>query len=255
MKNIGNEPYAPNWWELLWKTVVWCIVGAIIGILMFIILSFVSSIFMKASGITTDTTIYANPLLSFVCLFIGFLSSFIGNFLQVAAYNLFYSKKYYNIGKIFGLLLLANAIILVMIGPIYFLFSTELTTLFIVMAFHVLLSIFISMNIVEFSLAPNYGSSSIIGNTIGFGLVMLIYAIFWKSHNGNGIASESVIYLSIILPPLLGFGLIPLGLGLWEKVYKKFYEMGSNPFYLESPKEETTDIEKEEDININIDLD
>lgn len=250
IKKLGIEPYAPTGWELLGKTVVGICVGVIISILMLIILSFVSSIFMKASGISAETTIYSNPLLSFVCLFIGFLASFIGNFLQVIAYNLFYSKKYYSIGKVFGLLLLSNAIILVMIGPIYFLFSTQLATLFFIMAFHVLLSIFISMNIIEFSLAPNYGSSSIIGNTIWFGFVMLVYAMFWKSQNGVG--DESTIYLSIMLPPLLWFSLIPLGLGIWEKIYKKFYEMGSNPFYIESQKI-TEEVEDEEDINIDLD--
>ncbi|PID34989.1 MAG: hypothetical protein CR971_00525 [candidate division SR1 bacterium] len=245
------QPYAPGGRELFGKVGVGLSVGVIVAILMFIILSFVSSIFMKATGINADTAIYSNPLLSFVCLFIGFLSSFIGNFLQVLAYNLFYSKKYYNVGKVFGLLLLTNAIILGLVGPIYFLFSTQLVILFIILAFHVLLSIFISMNVVEFSLSPNYANSSLVGNTFGFGIVMLMYAIFWKSNSG-GVLSESSITLSIILPPILGYTLIPLGLGIWEKIYLKFYEMGSNPFYIDSATEQEVNTDEEE---INIDLD
>ncbi len=244
------QPYAPSGRELVGKVGVGLSVGVIVAILMFIILSFVSSIFMKATGINAETSIYSNPLLSFVCLFIGFLSSFIGNFLQVLAYNLFYSKKYYNIGKVFGLLLLTNAIILGLVGPIYFLFSTQLMILFIILAFHVLLSIFISMNVVEFSLSPNYANSSLVGNTFWFGLVMLMYAIFWKANSGG--LSESSITLSITLPPILWYTLIPLGLGLWEKIYLKFYEMGSNPFYIDSEVEQEVSIEDDE---INIDLD
>lgn len=220
---------------------------------MFIILSFVSSIFMKASGVSAETTISSNPLLSFVCLFIGFLSSFIGNFLQVLAYNLFYSKKYYNISKVFGLLLLTNAIILVLIGPIYFLFSTHLVTLFIILAFHVLLSIFVSMNVVEFSLSPNYANSSLVGNTLGFGLVMLIYAVFWKVNSGGGSGSEGGITLSIVLPPILGYMLIPLGLGIREKIYLKFYEMGNNPFYIDSELAEEEYSTGDDEINIDLD--
>ncbi len=150
-----------------------------------------------------DVSFQPNPLLSFVCLFIGFLSSFIGNFLQATAYNLFYSKKYYNISKVFGLLLLTNAIILVLIGPIYFLFSTQTNILFIILGFHVLISIFVSMNVVEFSLAPNYANSSLVGNTLGFGLVMLMYAIFWKTHANGSMTSDISMRLSIILPSLL----------------------------------------------------
>ncbi len=250
MKKI--QPYAPGSWELLGKVWVGLSVWVIIAILMFIILSFVSNIFMKATWISAETSIYSNPLLSFVCLFIGFLSSFIGNFLQVVAYNLFYSKKYYNIWKVFGLLLLTNTIILGLMWPIYFLFSTQLTTLFIILAFHVLLSIYVSMNVVEFSLSPNYANSSLVGNTLWFCLVLLIYALFWKL-NSWGIVSESSITLSITLPPILGYSLIPLGLGLWEKIYFKFYEMGSNPFYIDTviPDEEACIDENE----INIDLD
>ncbi len=76
--------------------------------------------------------------------------------------------------------------------------------------------------------------------------------MFWKLNSG-GIVSESSITLSITLPPILGYMLIPLGLGLWEKIYFKFYEMGNNPFYIDTviPDEEISIDENE----INIDLD
>ena len=61
----------------------------------------------------------------------------------------------------------------------------------------------------------------------------------------------------MLLPPLLGYTLIPFGAGLREKIYYKLYEMGSNAFYIPSPDEaqgnldpEQKAIQEESEINI-----
>jgi hypothetical protein len=41
-------------------------------------------------------------------------------------------------------------------------------------------------------------------------------------------AVQQKIYLFMLLPPILGYGLIPLGASIREKVYYKSYELGNN---------------------------
>ncbi|HBB03601.1 TPA: hypothetical protein DCZ39_01690 [Patescibacteria group bacterium] len=61
----------------------------------------------------------------------------------------------------------------------------------------------------------------------------------------------------MLLPPVLGYALIPFGAGIREKIYYKFYELGNNGFYIASVTEtddEETDgtdtTNSSDDINI-----
>ena len=45
----------------------------------------------------------------------------------------------------------------------------------------------------------------------------------------------------MLLPPVLGYGLIPFGAGIREKIYYKFYELGNNGFYISSVTESDDD--------------
>ncbi|HMS91542.1 MAG TPA: hypothetical protein PKC87_04940, partial [Candidatus Absconditabacterales bacterium] len=56
-------------------------------------------------------------------------------------------------------------------------------------------------------------------------------------------------YLFMLLPPILGYTIIPFGAGLREKVYYKFYELGNNGFYISSYTE--TDDEEVQGSNTN----
>lgn len=38
----------------------------------------------------------------------------------------------------------------------------------------------------------------------------------------------------MLLPPILGYAIIPFGSGIREKIYYKFYELGNNGFYIPS---------------------
>jgi hypothetical protein len=47
-------------------------------------------------------------------------------------------------------------------------------------------------------------------------------------------AVQQKIYLFMLLPPVLGYALIPFGSGIREKIYYKSYELGNNGFYIPS---------------------
>jgi hypothetical protein len=166
--------------------------------LLFIILSFMGTMFTGAFGQQAGIT---NPMLSIVLLFIGFLSTFIGNIAVGGLYSLFYNRKYYNTGKMFALLFLTNGILFFFLAPIYIVFASQLDVLFLILGFHVLFSIFISAAQIEFSTNPNYSASSLMGTMFGFVLAFLFYILMYKS---SGTADpQQKTYLFMLLPPVL----------------------------------------------------
>ena len=57
----------------------------------------------------------------------------------------------------------------------------------------------------------------------------------WKA-SFNTVESSSQ-YTVVLIASLVSFPLMIFGEGLWEIVYSKIYEMGANPFYLQSQAE------------------
>jgi hypothetical protein len=140
------------------------VIGGVIAALLFIILSFMGGMFTSAFGQQGVSSV--NPLLSLVLLFIGFLSTFIGNIAIGGIYSLFYNKKYYNTGKMFGLIFLTNGILFFFLAPIYIVFASQIDILFLILGFHILFSVFTSAAQIEFSTNPNYSASALMGNIL-----------------------------------------------------------------------------------------
>lgn len=236
-----NEPSNISGWQLVGKVFIGVLVGGVIAALLFILLSFMGGMFTSAYGQQAGASV--NPLLSIILLFIGFLASFIGNISIGGIYNLFYNKKYYNTSKMFWLLLLTNGILFFILAPIYIVFAGQIEVLFLILGFHVLFSVFVSASQMEFSTNPNYSASSFMGNILWFALAFLAYCLIYKMSGSSEIQQK--IYLFMLLPPVLGYALIPFGAGIREKIYYKFYEMGNNGFYIPSVAE--VDGEESED--------
>ncbi len=248
-KNRSEEPSNLSWWQLLWKTLIWLIIWWIISAILFIALSFSGKIFIDAFQ-QTGEIVRTNPILPFLLLFIGFLWTFIGNIWVAGSYNLFFNKKYRDISKMFGLLLLTNAILFFILVPIYIVFSKQVDTLFIILWFHVFFSIFVSACQIEFLSNPNYSASALMWNVLWFALSLLIYSIVWKSSWDGSIQNK--VYLLILIPAIVWYALIPFGSWIWEKIYYKVYENWSNPLFISSNEDEfnideTTDMTGEDD--------
>jgi hypothetical protein len=253
---LTNEPSNISWRQIIGKIGVGLGIWWVITAVLFMITTFVWGMFSSAmiwTGAGTSWTT-SNPILSIILLFIGFISTFIGNLAVAGMYNLFFSRKYINGSKVYGLLLLTNWLLFFIFAPIYLIFSSQVQILFIVLWFHIVFSIFISACQTEFSANPNYSGSTLIGNTIGFALAIVTYCIIYKQSLLNG--AEKQTYLLMLLPTILGYTLIPLGASIREKIYYKSYEMGNNAFYLSSidEREELSEEEtnKKDDDEINI---
>jgi len=247
---LNNEPYFFSWWQLLGKTFIWLVIGGVIAALLFIILSFVGSMFTDALQQST-VSFQTNPLLPLLLLFIGFLWSFVGNIAVGLVYGLFFGKKYYNTSKMLGFLLLTNAIILIVLIPVYLIFSKQVDTLFLVLGFHIVFSVFVSASQIEFLANPNFAGSALMGNVLGFAMVILWYSVVYKLAHVSSVQQQT--YLLMVLPPILAFTLVPFFSWIWEKVYYKFYEMGNNVFYIPSISEVAEEHPVQEDeVNVEI---
>ncbi|MFA5747811.1 MAG: hypothetical protein WC872_01725 [Candidatus Absconditabacterales bacterium] len=244
--NEFNEPSNLNGRQLFAKILIGLFIGGIIAALLFVSLSFMGSMFTEALGQQANDFVKPNPLLPLILLFIGFISTFIGNLCVAGIYNLFYNKKYYDSAKMFGLLLLTNGLLFFIMTPLYLLFNSDIKTLFLILGFHVLFAIFISSCQIEFSTNPNYSGSMLIGNVFGFALSLFLYTMIYKNSNTSSLQLQT--YLYMLLPSIIGYTLMPFGSGIWEKIYYKlFYELGNNGFYISSPGEISSEQSNEKD--------
>jgi len=239
---LDKEPNKISWRQIFGKMLIWLVIGWIIATLLFIVLSFVGSMIADA---LQQWSMNSNPLLPILLLFIGFLWSFIWNMATALIYNLFYWKKYYNTSKMLGFILLSNTFLLFVLAPLYLVFSKQIEVLFLVLWFHVMFSVFISTNQIDFISNPNYSGSALIWNTLGFAWAILIYWIVHKIANISAVQQQ--VYLLMWLPSILWFTIIPFLSWIREKIYYKFYEMWNNSFYIPSISEVTKDENDKED--------
>ncbi len=246
-----NPPSNLSGRQLVAKVLMGLVIWGIIAALLFIVVSFIGNMFTSALGQQTAEFSSANPLLPLILLFIGFISTFIGNIAVAGVYSLFYSKKYYDVTKMFGLLFLTNGILFFILAPVYILFGSQIDTLFVILWFHVMFSVFASAAQIEFTSNPNYAGSALMGNVLWFAFALLIYGLIYKLSWWS--APQQKIYLFMILPPVLGYTLVPFGSGIREKIYYKFYELGNNGFYIPSLSEREDEMEedsKSEEVNV-----
>jgi hypothetical protein len=199
-----------------------------------------------------------SSILGILLALIGFIAGMFGNMGLALLYNLFFSKRYYTLGKMFGLIFTSSIIIFVLSIPLYFLFQGGVATLFTILGFQILFSFYVTSNLIEALAQPNYSASSLMGNTLGFVLSVVVYLAIVMGLQGQEVNSQ--IFLFMLLPTIVGYPVILFGLGIWDTIYYKLFEWGNNPFYLPSlaelRKERQAEAEAEEksreEINVEI---
>lgn len=229
---FGNEPNNNTGWQVFAKAGIGLVVGVIIAFLIFIVLFLASSMFTQALKSTINSPGVANtvnPLLPLVLVIIAFIATFVGSIILSGLYNLFYSNKYYDLGKTFSVSLLTNIFLFFLVVPLYMLFYQNISTLFYILGFHIIFAIFVSYAQGEFVTNPNYSASHLLGSMIGSAISMVVFVIVAKSLQWN--------QNMLLIPSILGYMLIPFFHSLWEKIYYKFYENGNNFLFLPSLSE------------------
>ena len=237
LKNkLWIEPNHTWWWELTWKVFIWLLFWWILAVLLFLILTVISWIFSDTAWQVSNYT-WSNPIKPLLIILIGFLVCFIWNLWVCGVYHLFFSDKYHQLRKSIWVIALTNWILLLLLIPVYFMFnSSDNSTIFMILWFHIILWWFLSSIQNEIIANPNYGASSLIWSTISLSLIMIAYGIVRKLSKESG--SEQIL---LLLPPVISYWILPLWQWIRDRIYFRIFEMWNNPFYADS-KDDKADI-------------
>ena len=242
-------PYNPTGWQILIKTLLGLIVGIFIAFLIFITLILVGGVIQEALANSIAGSDSLNPLLPLILIIIAFVGIVVGMILIAGMFNLLYTDKYYDMGKMFSLTLMINIALFILFIPLYAMFSSSPNELFFVLGFHIIFAVFVSYTAMEMSTNPNYAAVHLIGTAIAMTIALLL---FWGAYKLIDINESSTVRILLALPPILAYFCLPLFHGAWEKIYYKFYSMGNNFFYIPSLSEVLVDETEEADISVDM---
>lgn len=261
---LMNAPYNPSATTLLGKMMIWLVVGVIVALIIFAITilfgNTMNLIIQWLGQVAKDSS----PLLWMIMLVIAFLSSMVGNMLIALLYGLMYGWVYPSVGKLMTYALIANVMLFIILAPLYAIVYESVSSLFMVLGFHTIFSVFVTAVMNETSIDSHYALSSLIGGMIGMASVVLIFMLVFKVLILNTMditwVTTSQIKIMLSLPALIAYSMIPLIISIWQKIYSWLYDMGSNFLYAGSRGDRVQEAEMmqsqeiiEDEINVNID--
>ena len=242
---FDNAPNDVSLWSFFGKIFIGLVVWICVAALLFGTLTAIW-------GLTWTDDGNVNSMIWILLPVIGFIVWFVWNLALAWLYNIFLSKRYYNFGKMFGLIFTSSLIIFIFFFLIYLLFK-DMHSLYTILWFQIIFELFISVNLIDFLSQPNYSASSLMGNTLWCVLSVLIHLVIVSTMTEFNI-------LLIVASAVLAYTMTIFGAWLWDAIYYKFYEWGNNPFYLpslnelreERQKEETKKEKEEEEVNVDM---
>ena len=140
-----NIPPRTTRGEVFAKTLMGLLIWGILAFLFFIIVSLAGDTLTTMLQTAQIEGLGGNPLLPMLMLIIAFITTFIGTASVAGLYNVFYSKDYYDLGSMLRSVMIVNVILFLFFAPIYLLFASNLDSLFFVIAFHIVFSVFLCM--------------------------------------------------------------------------------------------------------------
>lgn len=245
VKIFDNAPNDVTIWSFFGKIFIWVVVWICVAALLFATLTAIWWLTGSDDG-------NINSILWVLLPVVWFVVWFVWNLVLAWLYNIFFSKRYYNLGKMFWLIFTSSLILFIFFFLIYVLFK-DMRSLYTILWFQIIFELFISVNLIDFLSQPNYSASSLMGNTLWCVLSVIIHlAIVSRITEFN--------ILFIVLSAVLAYTMTIFGAGIWDAIYYKFYEWWSNPFYLpslnelreERQKEETKKEKEEEEVNVDM---
>jgi len=242
---FDNAPSDITVWSFFWKILIWIIVWICVAGLLFWSLTAIG-------WLTDDGDWMGNPILWVLLPVVWFIVSLVWNVTLAWLYSVFFSKRYYNFSKMFGLIFVASLLVFplfIIISALYhFVFKVWIDPLYFILKIQIIFSLFISLNLVDFLSQPNYSASSLMWNTIWTALALVV-ALF---------ISWGIVLVTVSAITTYMFAI--LWAWIWDAIYYKFYEWWNNPFYLpsmnelreERQKEEVKKAKDEEEVNVEI---
>ena len=242
---FDNAPSDITVWSFFWKILIWIIVWICVAGLLFWSLTAIG-------WLTDDGDWMGNPILWVLLPVVWFIVSLVWNVTLAWLYSVFFSKRYYNFSKMFGLIFVASLLVFplfIIISALYhFVFKVWIDPLYFILKIQIIFSLFISLNLVDFLSQPNYSASSLMWNTIWTALALVVALVI----------SWGIVLVTVSAITTYMFAI--LWAWIWDAIYYKFYEWWNNPFYLpsmnelreERQKEEVKKAKDEEEVNVEI---
>ena len=245
VKIFDNAPNDVTLWSFFGKIFIGVVVWICVAALLFATLTAIWWLTGSDDG-------NINSILWVLLPVVWFVVWFVWNLVLAWLYNIFFSKRYYNLGKMFWLIFTSSLILFIFFFLIYVLFK-DMRSLYTILWFQIIFELFISVNLIDFLSQPNYSASSLMGNTLWCVLSVIIHLAIVSS-----ITEFNILF--IVLSAVLAYTMTIFGAGIWDAIYYKFYEWWSNPFYLpslnelreERQKEETKKEKEEEEVNVDM---
>ncbi len=248
---FDNAPNDISVWSFFGKIFIGVVIWICVAALLFGVLT----AFWWMSG---NDNGQVNPILGILLPVVWFIVTFVWNLVLALMYSMFFSKRYYNFGKMFWLIFVSSLILLVFFFIIYALYS-DINELYLILWLQIAFSLYISLNLMDFLSQPNYSASSLMWNTLWCVLAVVAHLwimnvmVKWWSN------SQDVI-MPTIISSVITYGVMILGAWIWDALYYKFYEWWNNPFYLpslnelreERQKEESKKEKEDEEVNVEI---
>jgi hypothetical protein len=251
---FDNAPSDVTLWSFFWKVFIWLIVWLCVVALLFWTLAALGSITWSDSG-------EVNSMLKILLSVVWFVVHFVWSLALALMYNIFFSKRYYNFGKMFALIFVSSLILWLFFVVIYVLYD-KINDLYVVLWFQVIFWLYVSLNLMDFLSQPNYSASSMMANNLWCIITIVAYISIMQMVDfttWENLKLKSVLFLAI-LPVILSYTLMIFGANVWDAIYYKFYEWWNNPFYLpslselreERQKEEKEKEKEDEDVNVEM---
>ncbi len=251
---FDNAPNDVTFWSFFGKIFIGIIVWLCVAALLFWTLA--ALWWMTSSGGSS-----ANPLIKVLLPVVWFIVSFVWNLALAGLYNIFFSKRYYNFGKMCGLIFTSSLIIFVFFFIVYFLFD-KIPELYTVLWFQIIFWLYIALNMMDFLSQPNYSAASLMWNTLWcvLSVVAFLWIVSMLVKTDWWTKDPSAMILPITISSIVSYAIMTLGAGIWDAIYYKFFEWWSNPFYLpslnelreERRKEELKNKKEEEEVNVDM---
>lgn len=234
-----NAPYNPSASALIGKTIIWLVIGAVVSMIVFAITILFGNTMSQIIAGLGQVAQENSPLLWMIMLIIAFLGSMIGNMLVWFVYGMMYGGIYPSIGKLVTYALIVNVILFLVLAPLYIVVYESVSSLFMVLGFHTIFSVFLTSVINETSIDSHYAISSLVWGMLGMSVTVLIFILIYKmvilnSPDLANTATSSQIKIMLSVPALLAYTCMPLAHTIRQKIYTWLYDAGSNFLYAPS---------------------
>ena len=247
----NNNPINTSNMALLIKLIIWIVIWVLIALIVFIMFIFLGATISEAIRNSANHLAFS-PIVWLAFMWIGLIGTLLGNLTMSFVYNVIWPEDYYDIKLISSAILVVNLLLLLPFLFLYFFTGTvlqDINMLFVVFAFQLTFSTYVSVMTMDVVKQPNYSLLYIIWDSTGFILTLLIFfVIFTLSSSDVGQVEKNVLFF----PSILAFSIIPFIGTLFEKFYYKLYEVGNDFLYVPSLSEVLVDEEEVDEVNVKL---